>query len=242
MIDLHCHILPGLDDGPRGVDEAMAMVRMAAEDGTRTICATPHKGTSEWNASRETIIEFTRRMRSLIAQAGVAIDLLPGCELSATSDIDALGRAGDLVPLGGKGRFLLVELPFTGHVGAMQNLFFELEVMGYRIIIAHPERSMACQREPDLIERLHDRGYWTQINAGSFAGRNGRRVRNLCLQWLRKGLVDVIASDGHSVRSRRPLLSPARKTVIKATDENTWDELTVHNPAQVLASESKGTD
>jgi protein-tyrosine phosphatase len=181
-------------------------------------------------------------MRSLIAQAGVAIDLLPGCELSATSDIDALGRAGDLVPLGGKGRFLLVELPFTGHVGAMQNLFFELEVMGYRIIIAHPERSMACQREPDLIERLHDRGYWTQINAGSFAGRNGRRVRNLCLQWLRKGLVDVIASDGHSVRSRRPLLSPARKTVIKATDENTWDELTVHNPAQVLASESKGTD
>jgi protein-tyrosine phosphatase len=234
MIDLHCHILPGIDDGSDNIIESLTMARLAIADGVTTVVATPHKGTASYDPPSGTIRNLARDLRGRLEDEGIALELLIGCELAATSDIEAFAENGQLIPLGDNGRFLLIELPFTGHLGSMQQQFFDLEIAGYRIMLAHPERSMACQSDPKLLATLHDRGYWVQINAGSLAGKQGRRIRNLCIRWLREGVIDVIASDGHDTTHRPPTLSPARSTVLKVAGEELWEQLTVTNPRRVL--------
>lgn len=234
MIDLHCHILPGLDDGSDNIIESLTMARLAVADGITTAVATPHKGTASYDPPSGTIRNVARELRQRLADEGIALELLVGCELAATSDIKALSATGQIISLGDSGRFLLIELPFTGHLGSMQQQFFDLEIAGYKIVLAHPERSMACQRDPKLLSTLHDRGYWVQLNAGSLAGSQGRRIRNLCIGWLREGVVDVIASDGHDSMARKPTLSPARSTVLKVAGEEVWEQLTTTNPRRVL--------
>ena len=239
MIDLHCHILPGLDDGSDNMIESVTMARLAVADGIRTTVATPHKGTPSYDPPSGTIRNLARELRQRLEDEGIALELLIGCELAATSDIKGLSATGQIIPLGDTGRFLLIELPFSGHLGSMQQQFFDLEIAGYKIMLAHPERSMACQSDPKLLSKLHDRGYWVQINASSLAGGQGRRVRNLCIGWLREGVVDVIASDGHDIMKRKPTLSPARKTVVKVAGEEVWEQLTTTNPRRALDTPSE---
>ena len=236
MIDLHCHILPGLDDGPVDIEGSGAMARLAVADGTSTIVATPHVGTSSWDPPSEVILDAASRLRQRLQDDGIKLELLAGSELAATADLERLVDAGQIVPLGENGRFLLIELPFVGHLGNTERQLFQLEIAGYKILLAHPERSMACLGDPDLLPKLHDRGYWVQINVGSLVGGEGRRVRNACVRWLRQGLVDIIASDGHDSARRKPVLSPARRTVLKIGGEELWEQLTVENPARVLDS------
>ncbi len=234
MIDLHCHILPGLDDGAADIEQSLAMARMAVDDGVRAMLATPHVAMGSWNPSRDAIMRAANHLRERIRSASIPLKLGVGSELPATADIKALADAGEVITLGEKGRFLLIELPFSGHLGAMDQQLFELEVSGYKILLGHPERAMCCLDDEKLLPKLRDRGYWVQVNAGSVAGRQGRKVRNTCIRWLREGLVDVIASDGHGPGRRRPLLSPARKTVLRIGGEELWQKLTFDNPARVL--------
>jgi protein-tyrosine phosphatase len=236
MIDLHCHILPGLDDGPASMDKSIAMARASADDGISTVVATVHVGTRSFDAPAAEIRDAAGRMRERLQAEGIPLKLLVGTELAATSDVAALVEAGRAITLGEHSRFLLIELPFTGQVTGIERQFFDLEIAGYKIVLAHPERSMACQRDPDLLTRLHERGYRAQVNAGSLAGREGRRVRNLCIRWLREGLVDAIASDGHDIRRRPPIVTPARRTVLRVQDETVWQQLTVYGPATMLNS------
>jgi len=228
--------LPGLDDGPADIEGSVAMARLAVADGIGTIVATPHVGTSSWDPPSQVILDAVSRLRQRLQDDGIELELLAGSELAATADINGLADAGQIVPLGENGRFLLIELPFFGHLGNTERQLFELEIAGYRILLAHPERSTACLDDANLLPKLHDRGYWVQINAGSLLARAGRRVRNACARWLRQGLVDIIASDGHDSARRKPVLSPARKTVLKIGSEELWEQLTTKNPARVIDS------
>jgi len=237
VIDLNCHILPDLDDGAAHIEDSLAMARLAVADGINTLVATPHVGTPSWEVSAGMIMNAVNWVRERLQAEGIGLELLAGSEMPAIADIKHLVDTGQIVPLGENGRFLLIELPFFGHLGEAERQLFELEIAGYRILLAHPERSTGCQRDPNLLPKLHDRGYWVQINAGSVRGRQGRRVRNTCIRWLRQGLVDVIASDGHNSTKRQPLLSPARKTVLKIGGEALWEQLTVTNPRRVLNSQ-----
>jgi len=230
------HILSGLDDGPDDIEGSVAMARIAVADGIGTIVATPHVGTSSWNPPSEVILQATTWLRQRLQDDGIELELLAGSELAPTADMKHLADTGQIAPLGENGRFLLIELPFFGALGPVEQQLFQLEVAGYKILLAHPERSAACLADPDLLPRLHDRGYWVQLNVASLIGRQGRRARNACARWLRRGLVDVIASDGHNSTRRKPVLSPARKTVLKIGGEELWKQLTVQNPARVLDS------
>lgn len=236
MIDLHCHILPGLDDGPDDLDQSIAMARAAVADGVSTLVATPHVGTRNFDAPITRIRDAADNLVQRLQSENIPLKLLLGTELAATSDIAALLDAGRALTLGATGRFLLIELPFTGQPAGLERQFFDLEIAGYKILLAHPERSMACQHDPGLLARLRERGYRAQINARSLVGREGRRVRNLCIRWLRDGLVDAIASDGHDARRRPPILTPARRTILRIGDEDLWLRLTADNPAAMLKS------
>ena len=232
MIDLHCHILPGLDDGPRTWDESMEMARMAADDGVQVIVATPHVYDVRRGPEPELIREYSTILDNRVREAGLQLRILPGAEVLVSSDIlDALAE-GRLVTLGDRGRHLLVELP-DGIIPAYANeLFFRMALGGVTPLIAHVERLSEARRNPGLISDLAARGYGIQVNAASFTRREGRHVRRLVHRLAENGDVTIIASDGHNTKNRQPLMTPAQKPL--HNNPGLFRRLTLDNPLAML--------
>jgi protein-tyrosine phosphatase len=202
MIDLHCHVLPGIDDGPRTIEESMALARAAAAAGTRTIVATPHVSSRYPNRSAE-IRERVTQLRSHLRERGIAIELRPGAEV-AISSIGELA-ADELARMTlGSGSWVLLEPPFTPVVTGLDRIVQALQLDGYGIVLAHPERCPAFHREPHFLQALIYAGALTSITAGSLAGRFGRPVRQFATQMLNEGLIHNVASDAHDTRLRPP--------------------------------------
>ncbi|MEJ7785094.1 MAG: CpsB/CapC family capsule biosynthesis tyrosine phosphatase [Solirubrobacteraceae bacterium] len=211
MIDLHCHILPGIDDGPETIEGSVALAAAAAEGGTRTIVATPHVSW-EWQNAAASIAVGVRAVNDALREAAIPVDVLAGAEV-------ALSRAADLHPaeltalrLGG-GPWLLVECPLTLAAPAFEQGLDALQRQGHRIVLAHPERCPALQRDPERLAALVRREMVTSLTASAFTGGFGRTVRRFAFELLRRGLVHEIASDAHDAVRRPPALVAALEAV-----------------------------
>lgn len=206
VIDLHAHILPGLDDGPATEEGAVAMARAAVAAGTRAMATTSHinrgfgLGPAELAAARAKLIERLER-------EGVPLELLQGGEI-APDRLPSLSE-DDLkaLTLGG-GSYLLLECPFSPASG-LDVMVAGLQRRGYDVLLAHPERSPSFLRSPDLLANLVERGAVAQLTAGSLIGAFGDAVRRAAHTMLERGLVHVLASDAHDERHRPPALSQA---------------------------------
>jgi protein-tyrosine phosphatase len=205
VIDLHCHVLPDIDDGPETIEGSIALARVAAERGTRTIVATPHVN-HRYDNDAATIARLVEQLNAELARENIAIDVLPGAEVAIT-------RAGDLTPealtaltLGG-GPWLLLEPPFTSVAIGIDQLVFELAREDRQVLLAHPERCPAFQREPQALEALVRGGALTSITAGSLVGRFGASVRRFALELVEAELVHSVASDAHDATQRAPGLA-----------------------------------
>lgn len=201
MIDLHCHILPGVDDGADEVAVALAMARMASDEGIHTIVATPHVS-PRYPLDSVTIEDGVERLNAVIAEEDVPLSVRCGAELAATSLMDIDDEDLWRLALGG-GDCLLVESPYVSQVPFFEQLIFDLQVRGFRPMLAHPERSPMFQRDPDRLSSLVGRGALCSITAGSMKGVFGETVRKFTLALLHEGLVHDVASDAHD-QSRRP--------------------------------------
>lgn len=232
MIDLHCHALPGIDDGPATLAESIALVRAAAAQGTRTIVATPHVNTRFPNRAG-VIARAVKELNEALAQAGVAVEIRPGAEIAMTA-LDQLDDA-DLtaLALGGEGgTALLIECPFTPAVQGFAGAVTRLQERGRRIVLAHPERCAGFQLHPELLAQLIADGALASVTAASVAGRFGREARRLALEMLDAGLVHNFASDGHDGAGRPPAIAePLRAAGLGEQLE--W--LTELVPAAILA-------
>lgn len=201
VIDLHCHLLAAVDDGPRTMPEALAMARAHLAAGVRTVAATPHVS---WDMPTEAaaIDVALAELRAALAAEQIPLDVVAGAELdvhqAAELDDDALGA----LTLGG-GRWLLLEAPLQINV-ELEPAARDLLDRGFGVLVAHPERSPLLQRDPAAVRRLVDAGALTQITAASFVGRFGRTVQRFSEQLLEDGLVHVVASDAHDVMRRPP--------------------------------------
>ena len=194
MIDLHSHVLPGLDDGAADLDEALAICRAAAEDGIEVLAATPHVRAHDYPTTAE---QMEAAFASLAAAAEGIVRLVPGGEL----DLEELRRPVDELrrfALAGNPRYLLVETPYLGWPLDLGERFFELRASGITPVLAHPERNSDVQQRPELLEPLVATGTLVQVTAGSVDGRLGRRAQSACAALLDRGLVHLIASDGHA--------------------------------------------
>ncbi|MHB1132153.1 MAG: tyrosine-protein phosphatase [Chloroflexota bacterium] len=235
MIDLHCHILPGLDDGPADADEALAMAALAVADGVRRVVATPHwpDPGAPFLARRDAVLAELRR---LLAERGSPLQLSGGGEVLLEPDLAARQAGGDLPTLGA-GPYLLVELPFAAP--ALPNytgqVLAELQVAGLRPILAHPERCAALQRQPQQLAGLVERGLLVQVNAASLGGGHGGQARRCAEQWLQGGLVHVLATDAHDPRERPPVLSAAVSAAARLVGEAAALALVTITPAAILA-------
>lgn len=232
MIDLHCHILPGLDDGPTTFDEALQMARLAAADGVRTIVATPHLDEHYQQPAPQLIRDLTARLNELIAAERLPLTVLPGAEVRTAPELLEALAAGRVMTVADQGRYLLLELPASGHAGYAGELFFRLQLAGYTPIIAHVERVDLFRRELHWLRDFKDRNIRLQVNADSLSGHGGRIIRNHALRLVKEGLVDVVSSDGHSTKSRKPLLTVARKPL--RGQPGLFEMLTTQTPASFL--------
>jgi len=202
MIDLHCHVLPGIDDGPATIERSVGLARAAASSGTRIIVATPHVS---WRYPNEadTIARLTAQLNDRLAADGVPLEVRAGAEI-------ALTRAAEIDPDQlmalrlGAGPWLLLEPPFTPIVTGLDGVVAELQTKGHRIVLAHPERCPAFHRDPQALESLVSAGVLTSITAGSLVGRFGGPVRRFAMRLIASGLVHNVASDAHDVDRRPP--------------------------------------
>ena len=199
MIDIHFHCLPGIDDGPRNWDEAVALCRAAESDGVDTIIATPHVLRDPWLNEQQ--IKRDELILELNTRLGGHPAVLPGCEYFFSSDAVNLWQLGAGGPLTGLNRssFLLVEFPSTTIPMSAEAVFHELSVLGVTPVIAHPERNLVFAEQPEKLRRLLELGAMAQVTAGSIIGDFGKRAQAACDDFFKRGLVQFIASDAHSL-------------------------------------------
>ncbi len=195
MIDLHSHVLPGLDDGAESLEAAVEIVRAAGADGIRVLAATPHVR-DDYPTRPEQMEAALAQVRA--AAAGLGVELLPGGELAldalARLDEDSLRRFG----LGGNPRYLLVETPYYGWRIDLGETLFGLRTRGLTPVLAHPERNSEVQANPDLLAPVVAGGTLVQLTASSVDGRLGRRPRDAARALLDLGLAHMVASDAHA--------------------------------------------
>lgn len=204
MIDLHCHILPGVDDGPERLEDALALAREAADEGIRTIVATPHVDGRHLRTAAG-VRDLVASLNSSLGDAGIPVEVLPGAEV-ALSWLGELGD-GELADAAlGDGPALLVESPYTGDVPLLEEQLFDLQVKGFQPLLAHPERCPAFQARPERLAALVDHGVRCSITAASLAGRLGQPARRLSIELVAHGLVHDVSTDAHDTRRRPPRL------------------------------------
>ena len=237
MIDIHSHILPGLDDGAGSMEEALAMARCAAADGIRIMVATPHVITGLYANSREVILEAVEQIQSVLEENEIPLTILPGAEYRLEPDLGRRMARGRLLTINDGGRYLLVEMPATVVPDYAVQVFYELQLQGVQPIIAHPERNTGFAGTPALLQDLITRGALAQLTAGSLSGLLGSKAAATARTFLKLGYAHFIASDAHNSRDRAPLLAAATKEAVRLLGEEQGQSLVVRNPHRAVRGE-----
>jgi protein-tyrosine phosphatase len=234
MVDIHCHPLPGLDDGASGWDEALAMARMAAADGIAVIVATPHQLGTFGRNHGVAILSQADRLQQQLNQEGVAIRILPGAEVRIEPGLIPRLRSGELLTLGNLSKHVLLELPHEIYF-PIERVLEELRSAGMVGILAHPERNQGIFARPETAAVLVRAGCLVQVTAGSLLGSFGPEVQQFATRLVQRGLVHFIATDAHSSKARRPLLGKAFDYVKQLVGVEVATSLCCRNPACVAA-------
>ncbi|HET7434476.1 MAG TPA: CpsB/CapC family capsule biosynthesis tyrosine phosphatase [Thermoanaerobaculia bacterium] len=232
MIDLHHHCLPGIDDGPDSWEEAVDLCRMAADEGVGTIVATPHVLRGRWPVF--TPAELKQKLDTLREKVGDSPRLLLGSEYFFAHDIcEELAAGNRIVPLAG-GHYVLVEFASNAIPPLIEQPFYRLQLEGWTPIIAHPERNIVFQSHPELLARLIEHGARTQITAASFLGDFGNTARKVAEEWLKAGMVHIVATDSHNTSKRPPRAKAAMDALRELAGEDFTNALTYDNPLAVI--------
>jgi protein-tyrosine phosphatase len=231
MIDIHCHILPGMDDGPAELDATMKMLRIAEDDGVSHIIATPHYRCQDVPTMQD-IDDCVALVRDKMEKSGLSIQLLSGADIRLTYELlDCISRHA--LPTINGSRYFLLELPdlLPPH---FDEFIFEAKIKGYVPIITHPERNYTLFASPRKSELLRESGALLQITAMSITGEFGKQTKKFALQLLNMGCVDFVASDAHGTSRRVPVLSRAYREVSKFLNQDEARKMFIENPAAVV--------
>lgn len=201
MIDLHCHILPGVDDGAQSLSDSLNMARKAIEQGIHTIVATPHHLNNSYQNPKRQILDRVEELNKLLHQENVDVTILPGQEVRVYGEILEGYAAGEILPVNHT-PYVLVEFPSNHVPRYTEKLFYELQMNGLIPIIVHPERNREIIERSDLLYQLVKKGALTQITAASICGDFGKKIRSFSFQLIENNLTHFIASDAHNITNR----------------------------------------
>ena len=235
MIDLHCHILHGIDDGARSLDESVHLCRIAVQNSIQTAVVTPHLVHAE-NADDFVCIRDKRieELRRVLDEQKIPLEIVPGAEVFVNDDI-FYAPSLDAVTLGGS-RYMLIEFDFNGlNINRIIKYINEFISRGYAPIIAHPERYRFMQQNYDIVNHLADMGVLFQVNSSSLAGFGGMETRELAFAMVSSGIASFIGTDAHSVAHRPNNLLEQRDLFPVSVDFDTYDRLLGKNARVILA-------
>jgi protein-tyrosine phosphatase len=235
MIDLHCHILPGLDDGAADLSVSLQMARASVADGVSVVACTPHILPGLYHNSGTVIRAATEQLRQALAREGIPLELVTGADNHIVPDLIAGLRSDHHLCLA-ESRYVLVEPPHHVVPPRFEDLMFNLMVAGYVPILTHPERLTWINAHYPLIRQLARAGVWMQITAGSLAGAFGRNARYWSERMLDEGCVHLLATDAHDVSRRPPALSRGRELAAARVGEEEAEHLVVTRPRGILVN------
>ena len=233
MIDLHSHILPGIDDGSPDIDTSIRMCEWLVSQGVTDVVATPHyvnetDYTSPANRNSTSVAKITE----ILTKNGVKLNVYLGNEIYICREIEELVKAGKIASINGS-KYLLIELPMSGEYPNYLDILLELMQHGYKVILAHPERYESFKKDFSLIEELHEAGVLFQCNLGSLVDRYGKKARKTLVKMLKNKMVFGFGSDLHRPGSTDYLIE-AQKKLAKHCEPSELDDLLVRNPASIL--------
>ena len=214
MIDLHCHLLPGLDDGAENLQTSLTMARAAVAQGVTHVACTPHILPGVYHNHGPDIRAATKNLQEALDREGIPLQLATGADVHMAPNFVAGLRSGELLTLADS-RYVLVEPPHSVAPPQMEEFFFNLVTAGYVPILTHPERLSWVRSRYDTIKKLVQTGVWMQVTAGSFTGAFGRTALYWAVRLLDEGCVHLIASDAHDAERRPPDLASGRESVEK---------------------------
>lgn len=232
MIDLHSHILPGLDDGAQSLQDSLAMARMAVDSGIHAMVATPHcvddrrqEAHTAWTLLREAIHE-----------SQIPLHLFLGMEIFGTPDTARMLQEGELLTLNAT-RYPLIEFSFHTDGKEETSILYSICSAGFRPVVAHPERYTYIQENPKILNDWCRMGCLLQVNRGSLMGRFGRRAQQMAVALINRNFVTAIASDAHAVHQRTPWLKDVRQLLAKEISKE-YARLLLHdNPKRIIRNE-----
>lgn len=236
MIDLHCHLLPGVDDGAQTLEDGLALARLAVADGIHTACLTPHLDVEHYPHTKSGLLAATHRFQHALDQHGVPLTVKAACEARLSIELLDLVAADEVLFLGiADGyRVLLLEFPHQTIPLGTDRLIAKLFSLKIRPLIAHPERNKAVMTQPEKIYPFVAQGCWLQVTAGSLAGRFGQRIQDVANQLVENDWATVIASDAHDATDRPPVLSEGMAALRRKFGEATANRLGIDNPKKIL--------
>jgi protein-tyrosine phosphatase len=235
MIDIHAHIMPGIDDGAETMREAIHMLRTASEKGVHTIAVTPHcniEGLYE-NYYDECFFDRFHKLEAEIVKEKIAVKIVPGMEVYASEEVPELLQKGRIITLNGS-RYLLIEFGNQKDLPLINFVINELVALGYIPIIAHPERYPYVHKIPVMASQWLEKGCLLQVNKGSILGSFGRHARNTAIYMLKHNMVSFIASDAHSSLMRNTDMSAVYDFIRNNYSEETAHMLLEVNPGKVI--------
>lgn len=231
MIDIHAHVLPGVDDGPKSPEDAISLVWEARKNGIDTIIATPHYRLPNFKSDNKH--EAFRHLREAIWQNNIDIQLHLGNEIYL-DEASLSGLEEGFCNTLGDSSYILVEMPSYKLYPYHENLLHQLKGKGYRIILAHVERAEYLTKDDDLLDDLKAGGYYLQVNAGALLDK---RYSRWAMRMIRRGEISIISSDCHNLTSRRPLMKEAYRAVEDQIGGNGTQTLFYENGRRILADE-----
>ena len=244
MIDLHCHLLPGIDDGPKTLEDALELCRIAVRNGIQKAVTTPHILPGIYDNTLASIMEAWLAFRSLLTEAGIALELGYAAEIRIDPNIISMVETDSLPVLGEfeGNRLILLELPHTHIPPGCEELIHWLIKKEIRPLIAHPERNHAVIPKPKRIEPFIKAGCLLQVTTGSLAGIFGDEPRACAIELLKRGWVTVLASDAHNLHYRLPELEPGRVVAAGIVGEEESWAMVRERPEQITRSNFAGID
>ncbi|QAY67714.1 tyrosine-protein phosphatase [Paenibacillus protaetiae] len=233
MIEIHTHILPGIDDGAADWDMALQLAQSAAAQGITDIIATPHHRNSSHYNPAQSVVTLTEQLNERLAAAGIAVTVHPGQEVHLHRELLDHWQKGELLTLA-NGPYMLLEMPHSRVPEYMESIVYELGIAGIRAVIPHPERNAEVARHPDKLEQLVELGALAQVTSASLLGGYGKGIERLSWSLCKKGFIHLISSDAHHPVRRGIQLAEAYEQAERQLGAE-WSGYYRDNAAAVLA-------
>ncbi|KEH98790.1 tyrosine-protein phosphatase [Clostridium massiliodielmoense] len=227
MIDIHCHILPGIDDGSKNIDVSLKMLRIAEEDGISKIIATPHFYRGHYENEYQDVVKSVEELNKLASENNINVEVLPGQEIYLDNYTLKHYKEGKLKGLN-DAKYMLIEFSMMDYPKDALDIIYELKLQGIKPIIAHPERYIYVQDDLTILNDFINEQCYFQLNAGSITGVFGKKAQKTSMKLIEYGVCDFVASDAHTTGRRSPKLKEALMT-IHNKNKSLYEKLIANN-------------